>query len=224
MQVPLTIADHLERAALVYPDRIGVVDEPDQPAPSWGSITYTEVARRARAQAAGLDELGVAHGDRVPSLSARTRPGSFSPSFFGVSGWGRILVPVNFRLNPVGDRLHRRALRGRPRCWSTRTWRTPSSGIEAKHTYVLGAESDDALSTGVRHRAGPMGRPTRTPRPPSTTRAAPPPAPRACRSPTATSGPTRPSFRMAPRRVRSRTSTCTRCRCSTATAGACPMR
>ena len=31
MRVPLTIADHLERAALVYPDRIGVVDEPDQP-------------------------------------------------------------------------------------------------------------------------------------------------------------------------------------------------
>ncbi len=32
MRVPLTIADHLERAALVYPERIGVVDEPDQPA------------------------------------------------------------------------------------------------------------------------------------------------------------------------------------------------
>src|SRR4030095_17048669 len=35
MQVPLTIADHLERAALVYPERIGVGDEPDQPLHSW---------------------------------------------------------------------------------------------------------------------------------------------------------------------------------------------
>jgi hypothetical protein len=32
MQVPLTIRDHLERAALVYGERVGVFDEPDQPA------------------------------------------------------------------------------------------------------------------------------------------------------------------------------------------------
>jgi fatty-acyl-CoA synthase len=31
MQVPLTISDFLERAVGVYPDRIGVVDEPDVP-------------------------------------------------------------------------------------------------------------------------------------------------------------------------------------------------
>ena len=33
MEIPLTVADHLARAELVYGDRIGVVDEPDQPAP-----------------------------------------------------------------------------------------------------------------------------------------------------------------------------------------------
>src|SRR5262249_16719621 len=32
MKVPLTIADHLDRAELVYRDRVVLVDEPDQPA------------------------------------------------------------------------------------------------------------------------------------------------------------------------------------------------
>lgn len=63
MRVPLTIVDHIRRAELLYPDRIAVVDEPDQPAESWGSLTYRQVAERARAQAAGLDALGIAVGE-----------------------------------------------------------------------------------------------------------------------------------------------------------------
>ncbi|NCY17774.1 MAG: AMP-dependent synthetase, partial [Actinobacteria bacterium] len=59
MRVPLTVTDFLRRAELVYGDRIAIVDEPEQPAPSWGSIDYREMARRARALAAGLDALGV---------------------------------------------------------------------------------------------------------------------------------------------------------------------
>ena len=55
MRVPLTVLDFLERAELVYGDRIGVVDEPDQPADSWNELTWKQVAQRARAQAAGLD-------------------------------------------------------------------------------------------------------------------------------------------------------------------------
>ena len=35
MFVPLTIKDHLERADLVYGNRIGIIDEPDQPARQW---------------------------------------------------------------------------------------------------------------------------------------------------------------------------------------------
>ena len=54
MRVPLTVADFIERAELVYGDRIGIVDEPDQPAASWGELTWAETARLARAQAAGL--------------------------------------------------------------------------------------------------------------------------------------------------------------------------
>src|SRR3954451_9978654 len=93
---PLTVMDFLDRAVTVYPDRIAVIDEPDQPAESWGEITYAELGRRARAQAAGLDKLGVPVGGRVAIVSqnsARTLT-----SFYGVSGWGRVLVPVNFRL------------------------------------------------------------------------------------------------------------------------------
>ena len=40
MQTPMTIRDHLERARIVYGDRVGIYDEPDQPAPSLGDLTY----------------------------------------------------------------------------------------------------------------------------------------------------------------------------------------
>ena len=96
MKVPLTIPDFLDRATTVYPDRVAFVDEPDQPGPSWGSITYREVGRRARAQAAALDRLGVGQGERVAVVSHNSA--RLLTSFFGVSGSGRVLVPVNFRL------------------------------------------------------------------------------------------------------------------------------
>ncbi|MEU0529775.1 AMP-binding protein [Amycolatopsis tolypomycina] len=95
----LGVRDFLDRAETVYPDRVAVVDEPDQPAPSWGSLTYREVARRARAQAANLDALGVPAGGRVAIVSHNAA--RLLVSFFGVSAWGRILVPVNFRLAPA---------------------------------------------------------------------------------------------------------------------------
>lgn len=97
MDVPLTIADHLSRAETVYGDRIAVIDEPDQPADSWGALTYDEVGTRARAQAAALDELGVGFGDRVAVVSQNAA--RLLVSFFGVSAFGRVLVPINFRLN-----------------------------------------------------------------------------------------------------------------------------
>ena len=96
MQVPLTVNDFLRRAEELYPDRVGVVDEPDQPAASWASLTYAQIAERARAQAAGLDALGIGQGDRVAIASHNSA--RLLTSFFGVSGSGRILVPINFRL------------------------------------------------------------------------------------------------------------------------------
>ena len=97
MFYPLTIRDFLDRAEAVYPDRVAVVDEPDQPAPGLGSLTYRELATLARAQAAQLDHLGVPVGGRVAVISQNSA--RLLASFFGVSGWGRILVPVNFRLS-----------------------------------------------------------------------------------------------------------------------------
>src|SRR5215207_241554 len=96
MKVALTVNDFLRRAELVYPDRPAIVDEPQQPAASWGTITYAETARRARALAAGLDRLGVGVGERVAIVSHNSA--RLLTALFGVSGSGRVLVPINFRL------------------------------------------------------------------------------------------------------------------------------
>jgi fatty-acyl-CoA synthase len=96
MNVALTINDFIDRGALVYADRVGLIDEPLQPAPSLGDLTYGEVGRLARRQAAFLDELGVGVGERVAVVSHNS--GRLLTSFYGVAGSGRILVPINFRL------------------------------------------------------------------------------------------------------------------------------
>ncbi len=142
MRVPLTIADHLERAALVYPDRIGVVDEPDQPAPSWGSLTYRRVAELGRAQAAALDALGVARGERVAIVSHNAA--RLLVSFFGVSAWGRVLVPINFRLNAdeigyIVEHSGASVLLVDPELDEA------LADIDCKHRYVLGEETDPVL-------------------------------------------------------------------------------
>ncbi|HET8961123.1 AMP-binding protein, partial [Nocardioides sp.] len=98
MIVPFSISDFIDRAVGVYGERTGVVDEPDQPAPSLGELTYAEIGALARRQAAKLDELGIAVGDRVAVVSHNSA--RLLTSFFGVAGSGRVLVPVNFRLRP----------------------------------------------------------------------------------------------------------------------------
>jgi fatty-acyl-CoA synthase len=96
MRVPLTVADFLDRAALVHPERTAVVDEPGAPG-SLGAVTYAEMEARARGMALALDAMGVGPGERVAIVSPNSA--RFLISFFAVSGYGRILVPVNFRLN-----------------------------------------------------------------------------------------------------------------------------
>ncbi|MFB9780985.1 AMP-binding protein [Rhodococcus baikonurensis] len=97
MIIPLTISDFLDRAVTVYPDRVAIVDEPDQPAQSWGEITFADLGDLARRQAATLDELGVPVGGRVAIVSHNAA--RFLASFYGVAGWGRVLVPINYRLS-----------------------------------------------------------------------------------------------------------------------------
>ena len=142
MRVPLTILDHLRRAELVYGDRIAVVDEPDQPAASWGSLTYRELGDRARALAAGLDALGVPAGARVAMVSQNSA--RLLTAFFGVSGWGRVLVPVNFRLAAeevayIVDHCGAEVLLVDPELDEA------LSGVTARHRFVIGADSDAVL-------------------------------------------------------------------------------
>ena len=142
MKVALTIVDHLRRAEQVYGDRIAVVDEPDQPAESWGSITYAEMARRARAQAAALDALGVPHGARVAMVSQNSA--RLLTAFFGVSGHGRVLVPINFRL--VAEEVSYIV----QHCGAEVLIIDPEledalASVTAKHKFIIGAESDREL-------------------------------------------------------------------------------
>jgi len=96
VKTALTVNDFIRRAEQLYGNRIGIIDEPDQPAESWGSLSYGDVATRARALAAGLDVLGIAQGERVAIVSQNSA--RLLTALFGVSGSGRVLVPINFRL------------------------------------------------------------------------------------------------------------------------------
>jgi fatty-acyl-CoA synthase len=142
MKVALTVNDFLRRAELVYADRIGVVDEPDQPAASWGELTWAQVAERARAQAAGLDALGVGQGERVAVVSQNSA--RLLAGFFGISGSGRILVPVNFRLAPA-EVEYIVAHSGAAVLLIDPELEDALSGVKAEHRYVIGAESDELL-------------------------------------------------------------------------------
>ncbi|MFD0276299.1 AMP-binding protein [Kitasatospora sp. NPDC127111] len=142
MQIPLSVMDFLDRAELVYGDRVGIVDEPVQPAESWGELTYRRVAELARAQAAGLDRLGVGPGERVAVVSHNSA--RLMTSLYGVSGYGRVLVPVNFRLKAeevsyIVEQSGASVLLVDPELAE------PLAGVTAKHTFVLGADSDALL-------------------------------------------------------------------------------
>ena len=141
MFYPLTIRDFLDRAVTVYPDRVAVVDEPDQPADSWGEITYAEMCRRARAQAAALDAMGVPVGGRVAVVSHNSA--RLLTSFFGVSGWGRVLVPVNFRLS-VSEIRYIVEHSGAEVLMVDPELRHLVEEVACERTFVLG-ESDDEL-------------------------------------------------------------------------------
>jgi len=142
MKVPLTVNDFLRRAELVYPKRIGIVDEPDQPAESWGTLTYAQVAQRARAIAAGLDALGIGVGERVAMVSHNSS--RLLTALFGVSGSGRILVPINFRL--VAEEVRyiighsgARVLLVDPELDQA------LADVECEHRFVIGSDADQAL-------------------------------------------------------------------------------
>ena len=142
MKVALTVNDFLRRAELLYPDRTAIVDEPDQPAESWGSISYREMAHRARAMGAGLERLGIAPGERVAMVSQNSA--RLLTALFGVSGSGRILVPVNFRL--VADEVRYIVEHSGARVLLVDPELDHAlADVTAEHRFVIGAESDAAL-------------------------------------------------------------------------------
>ncbi|HEX3706351.1 MAG TPA: AMP-binding protein [Mycobacteriales bacterium] len=141
MKVPLITSDFLDRAETVYARRVGVIDEPGRP-DSLGELTYGEVARRARALHAGLDELGVGAGERVAVVSPNSA--RMLELFYAVPSSGRVLVPINFRLRSeeveyIVEHSGATVLLVDPETHED----IPT--VTAKHRFLLGAESDAAL-------------------------------------------------------------------------------
>jgi fatty-acyl-CoA synthase len=142
MKVALTVNDFLRRAELVYPERVAIVDEPDQPAESWGSITYRDMAERARAMAAGLDALGIGVGERVAIVSHNSA--RLLTALFGVSGSGRVLVPINFRL--VAEEIRYIVGHSGARVLLVDPELADSlADVGCEHKLVIGADADAAL-------------------------------------------------------------------------------
>jgi fatty-acyl-CoA synthase len=142
MKIPFNVLDFLDRAEHVYGDRIGVIDEPHQPASSWGALSWRAIAARARALAAGLDVLGVGRGERVAIVSQNSA--RMLTALFGVSGYGRVVVPVNFRLNAEEIRYiveHS----GASVLLIDPELDTALASVTARHRLVLGDESDPVL-------------------------------------------------------------------------------
>ncbi len=146
MRVPLTSRDFLDRAELVYGERIGVVDEPDQPAPSLGELSYREVARRGRAMQAGLDELGIGEGERVAIVSHNSA--RLLELLLAVPSSGRVVVPINFRLSPdevryIVGHSGARVLMVDPELEASLKGCT--DGTEAEHRFGTGEEYEQLL-------------------------------------------------------------------------------
>ncbi|MBV9040980.1 MAG: AMP-binding protein [Acidimicrobiia bacterium] len=142
MRVPLTVGDFLQRADAIYGDRIGLIDEPSPPGGSLGSLTWRQVHSMARGQAAALDRMGIGKGERVAIVSPNAA--RFFVSFFGVSGFGRILVPINFRLNAeeiayIVDHSGASVLLVDPELDEA------LATVDAKHRIVLGSATDGEL-------------------------------------------------------------------------------
>ena len=149
MEIPLTVADHLRRAELVYGDRVAIVDEPDQVAPPLADLTYRRVAELARAMAAGLDGLGLDLGARVAMVSHNAA--RMLVFLFGTSAFGRIGVPINFRLNAeevqfIVDHSGAEVLLMDPEL------EADLGDVRVEHRLIAGEESDALFVEGVEPR------------------------------------------------------------------------
>ena len=142
MHVPLTTLDFLHRAETVYGARAGIVDEPAPPGGGLGTFTYAELGQQARSVAIAFDELGLGAGERIAILSPNA--GRFLVALFGIPAYGRVLVPINFRLNRheiayIMEHSGASALLVDPE------YDEITRGIPIRHRFVLGSETDADL-------------------------------------------------------------------------------
>jgi acyl-CoA synthetase (AMP-forming)/AMP-acid ligase II len=87
----LTLADPLEHARRVHPDRVAVIDGETR-------LSYRELAERCAQLASGLRALGVGPGERVALLAQNSH--RYFEAFFAIAAHGMVLVPLNTRLAP----------------------------------------------------------------------------------------------------------------------------
>ncbi len=142
MKVPLLVSDFVARGEQNYPDRVAIIDEPDQPAQSWGEITFADFAHRVKAFGAGLDRLGLGVGERVAIVSQNSA--RLLNVIFGAAGTGRICVPINFRLKQdevryIVEHSEASVLLVDPELEES------LKSIQCQHRFVLGEPSDSEL-------------------------------------------------------------------------------
>jgi fatty-acyl-CoA synthase len=139
VKVPLTINDFLDRSVAVYPDRVAIVDEPDQVAAPLGEITYAQLGDIRRQMGVAMDELGLPMGARVAMVSHNSA--RLLTSFFGVSGNGRVFVPINFRLSkPEVEYILEHS--GAEAVLIDPELEADLGDIACKHKWIIGPESD----------------------------------------------------------------------------------
>ena len=92
MNLPLSPLRFKERAARLFPNKVGVVCGD-------GRFTYREFAGRADRLSAALLRLGIGPGDRVAFFSLNCH--RLLEAYYGVVQIGAILLPLNVRLAPA---------------------------------------------------------------------------------------------------------------------------
>jgi fatty-acyl-CoA synthase len=97
MTIPLSTSDFPDRARSLYADRLAGVDEPGVPG-TLGRQSYGELMRHCDGMIEALDRLGAGLGERVAIVSPNSL--KLLIALWAVTGSGRVLVPINYRLSP----------------------------------------------------------------------------------------------------------------------------
>ena len=143
MRVPLTTRDFLDRAELVYGDRVGDRRraDPARALARRGHLPRGRPARRGRCRP-GSTRSGIGEGERVAIVSHNS--GRLLELLLSVPSSGRVLVPINFRLSPeevsyIVGHSGARVLLVDPEL------ETSLKGVEAEHRFGTGEEYEQLL-------------------------------------------------------------------------------